>query len=89
MQFVVDVLRSKVGAARVLIYGSRAKGTSVPGSDWDIAVMGATDREALQEFLVEMAYDPPVLLPIDILDYDRADPVMKSVVDREGIEVVD
>ena len=54
------------GAGRVVLFGSRAKGTALPESDIDIAVSGVQDVEALREALEEL----PTLYKIDLVSLD-------------------
>ena len=54
------------GAGRVVLFGSRAKGTALPESDIDIAVSGVQDVELLREALEEL----PTLYKIDLVSLD-------------------
>ena len=42
------------GAGQVILFGSRAKGTCLDTSDFDIGVSGAVDVEGLREELEEL-----------------------------------
>lgn len=53
-------------ATRVVLYGSRAKGTSRERSDIDIAVSGVRDFEQLEEQIEEL----PTLYSVDLLNMD-------------------
>ena len=48
------------------MFGSRAKGTHTPRSDFDIAVSGVTDIDNLREALDDI----PTLYKIDLADLD-------------------
>ena len=54
------------GAREAILFGSRAKGTAMPRSDFDIAVTGVADIEALREALDDI----PTLYKIDLVDID-------------------
>ena len=54
------------GAGKVILFGSRAKGTALERSDIDIAVSGASDVDVIREALEEM----PTLYRIDLVDLD-------------------
>ncbi len=56
----------KHGADKVILFGSRAKGTSLERSDIDIAVSGVSEFEELSEAVQEI----PTLYGIDIVDLD-------------------
>lgn len=53
-------------AGKVILFGSRAKGTATDRSDIDIAVSGVADVEELREELEEI----PTLYTIDLVDLD-------------------
>ena len=54
------------GAQTAFLFGSRAKGTATPRSDFDIAVAGVSDIEGLREALDNI----PTLYKIDLVDLD-------------------
>lgn len=54
-------------AVRVVLYGSRAKGTNRIESDIDIAVSGVADIDALQEEIENI----PTLYTVDILSLEQ------------------
>lgn len=53
-------------AREVYLFGSRAKGTATARSDFDFAVAGASDFEALEEAIDEI----PTLYSFDIVNMD-------------------
>ena len=53
-------------AKKVILYGSRAKGTALERSDIDIAVSGVNDFD----LLVEKIEDLPTLYSVDLLNMD-------------------
>lgn len=63
---VVNICR-KYHANEVFLYGSRTKGTSAPGSDFDLAVRGVSDMEALKEEIDHI----PTLFSFDVLDMEQ------------------
>lgn len=56
----------KYQAKEMILFGSRAKGTATPRSDFDIAVSGASDFDALEECIDEI----PTLNSFDIVNLD-------------------
>lgn len=54
------------GADKVILFGSRAKGTQSERSDIDIAVSGASDFEQLEEKVENL----PTLYKVDLLNMD-------------------
>ena len=55
------------GAKKVLLFGSRAKGTALERSDIDIAVSGVNDIDLLIQKIEEL----PTLYSIDIVNMDE------------------
>ena len=62
---VADICREH-HAKKVILYGSRAKGTARERSDIDIAVAGAEHFDALVEKVEEL----PTLYRVDLLNMD-------------------
>ena len=73
------------GAQKIILYGSRAKGTATERSDIDIAVSGVASHEILD--LQENLEEIPTLYTIDLVDLDtcqnqlllEVEPVLNSV----------
>lgn len=63
---IIEICR-KYNAAKVVLYGSRAKQTCRPESDIDIAVSGVVDIGALQEEMENI----PTLYTVDVLSLDE------------------
>ena len=64
-QKITEICRRN-GASRVILFGSRAKGTA---RDIDIAVCGVSDMEKLQEEIEDI----PTLYTIDLVDLDTCE----------------
>ena len=56
------------GAQKIILFGSRAKGTATEGSDIDIAVSGVASSDIFE--LEEALEDIPTLYTIDLVDLD-------------------
>lgn len=63
VEFAVDA-----GATKVVLFGSRAKGTARPKSDIDIAVAGCPDFDRLYRRLQDDLWS---LLKIDVINLDE------------------
>lgn len=57
----------EAGARRVVLFGSRARGTNLPKSDIDIAIEGCSDFAALEERLQAELWS---LLRLDVINLD-------------------
>ena len=65
-QKITEICRRN-GASRVILFGSRAKGTARDRSDIDIAVCGTKDNGKLREELEDIT----TLYTIDVVDMDE------------------
>ena len=66
-----DIFRRHTNIEKVLIFGSRSKGTYRPGSDIDLAVIGKNiDYSQLLDILCEID-ELELLYSIDLLDYQK------------------
>ena len=73
---------AKAGAARVILFGSRARGTNLPKSDIDLAVEGCPDFPAFKDALEN---DLPTLLNVDVVNLDTTSSTeLKREVARDG-----
>ena len=57
----------EAGTRRVVLFGSRARGTNLPKSDIDIAIEGCPDFAALEESLQAKLWS---LLRLDVINLD-------------------
>jgi predicted nucleotidyltransferase len=70
---------------RVLIFGSRAKGSAGPGSDIDLAVVAPEMSDAEFTRLWNAIEDLPLVFKVDLLHWDRlSNPRLKDKIPREG-----
>jgi proline iminopeptidase len=65
------VFRRYPQVEKVLIFGSRAKGTDKPGSDFDLAVIAPTLNDGDFSKLWNEVADLPLAFKIDLLHWDR------------------
>ena len=72
----------EAGAKRVILFGSRARGTNYPKSDIDLAIEGCPDFPALQDRLQEELWS---LLRLDIVNLDvRLSDELRREIARDG-----
>ena len=70
---------------RVLIFGSRAKGSAKPGSDIDLAVLAPQMTDAVFAQLWNAIDDLPLVFKVDLIHWDRlANLELKDKIRREG-----
>ncbi len=83
-QKVVDLLKQDLNPQRIILFGSRAKGTAKPYSDIDIAIEGGKaldhrERRKLKEKIEEISGIYTVdLIFLDLVEKDFAELVKKT-----------
>lgn len=72
----VEKIRNEIEPEEIILFGSKARGDFHSKSDTDIAIVGGKQaKSAIQSGAV------------DIVDYNRANEKLKSIIDREGIVI--
>ena len=69
-EVIIEIIQQcrKYGAQKIILFGSRAKGTETERSDIDIAVAGVASCDIYE--LQEELDDIPTLYTIDLVDLD-------------------
>lgn len=85
---ILDVLKEEENIEKVIIFGSRVKGTSKAGSDIDIALVG--ENINLRQILRIGSKIEDLDLPykVDLISYkDIKDKNLKEEIDKFGVEI--
>lgn len=81
----VRIFRRYPQIEQVLIFGSRAKGTDKPWSDFDLAVVAPTMSDREFSTLWNEIDDLPLVFKLDLLHWDRlASDRLKEKIGEEG-----
>lgn len=75
----------ELNPARILLFGSRARGDARIHSDFDLAFQGVADSAAWHRFAAEMAFDAPTLHGLDVVRYEAVRSELQASIDREGV----
>ncbi len=84
---LVEHISTFPSVQKIILFGSRAKGTHTTFSDIDIAVAGVKDRgEWLHILSLADVEDNrvPTLLKIDLVQLERVDPAVQQSIMEEG-----
>ena len=78
----VGLLRGWPGVTRIWLFGSAAQGRPLDfRSDLDFAVEGLTE---VQELRAWVALDDTLRLPVDLVRWERADPLLREQILAHG-----
>lgn len=84
-QSLVDVFKRFPSINTVLIFGSRAKGTAKPHSDFDLAVIAPHMSDDEFSTLWSEITELPIIFKLDVLHWDRiSNPQLKEKIIKEG-----
>lgn len=66
------------GVAFAMLFGSRARGTARPDSDWDVGIHFRSDLDARQRMEIRraLAADMPIGEKVDLVDLNAAPPLL-------------
>ena len=80
----IAALAQEYGAAKVVLFGSRARGDGRPASDIDLAIYGMPAENRAAFWL--LAEELPTLLKLDIVHMDRGvDPAFVHNIEKDGV----
>ncbi len=85
LEIITTIIRSMPGITKVVVFGSRAKGTQMPGSDVDLAVWCSSSDHAIA---LSGKLNDETLLPyiFDVISYDDiSNEALKAHINRVGI----
>ena len=84
---LMDVLQSDPSVERIVVFGSRAKGTHHNGSDIDLAVQGQLSPENWQRLLIHID-DLELIYRVDLVNLSNPtlDVALKDHIERVGRE---
>ncbi len=86
---IINILKKDEKVQKIILFGSRAKGTAKSGSDIDLAIVGENiNFRDLCRFGVQLD-DLDLPYQIDLVDYNTiTNPELKSHIDRVGITLI-
>jgi predicted nucleotidyltransferase len=97
LERIADRLRERIGATRVIVYGSVARGKATLDSDIDLLVVAPSDekgylrmanaRAAIRDLSFGLPVSPLVLTPDEVArQIERGDPFVREIVEQ-GVEL--
>lgn len=89
LQELIDFLEARFGVDALWIFGSEARGRAHPSSDLDVAVLFRKSPSPLELFEMKLELGSRLDRPVDLVDLDRASPILAVQVLRHGRLLVD
>ena len=84
IQRLIDLAKDKLEPKKIILFGSRARGDHRPHSDFDLAFVGVTDRNAWNRFTISIQEDPITLQSVDLVLFEELNDDYKKNIEREG-----
>jgi len=82
---LVERLSRRPEVEKVILFGSRARGTNGDRSDVDLAVIAPSASAYDWSDMRDSVDEAKTLLVIDLVRFDRADPDLITSIENEGI----
>ncbi|RYG45374.1 nucleotidyltransferase domain-containing protein [bacterium] len=70
---------------RVLLFGSQARGSAAPWSDWDLAFVGIRDRGGFTRLRIDVEEEPITLRDVDLVPFEEAGAGLQEEILRDGV----
>ncbi len=86
---IITRLDVRWGLDALWVFGSRAAGTARRDSDWDLAALFKSRPEPLELLGLRGELELLAGVPVDVIDLDRASPVLAYQVAKHGQLLVD
>ena len=81
---IISRLEDRWGLDALWVFGSRATGTARADSDWDLAALFQTRPDPVELFGMRGQFEVLAGVPVDVIDLDRASPVLTRQVLKHG-----
>jgi len=86
LALVQQILRESIPAAKVWVFGSRAKGMTRRGSDLDLAVDNGGPLPISITARLDEAFDEaPLPYRVDVVDIHSVSPAFRAIVERDRV----
>ena len=82
---VIDTASRCIDPERIILYGSRARGSGRATSDYDVAFVGLLRPQNWSRFVLDLDENAETLLPFDLMRYEDASRALRSHIDQDGV----
>jgi len=85
---VADIIAGFLPDARILLFGSRARGDAEPTSDFDFAIdVGSKIPLDVIARIEDEIKELHTLKSVDIIDLNRVNPAFKTIILKTGVNI--
>lgn len=85
-EIIVSLIIKHLPQAKIILYGSRARGDFQPGSDIDVALdAGEKIDDLLMSKIIIAIDDSALAIPFDIVDFNNVSAEMQNKIIQDGI----
>lgn len=86
LTFVINKAKKQINPKRIILFGSRARGTANKFSDIDLSFEfdERSHRSNWAEFWMDLEYEAPILLEFDLVEFDTAPEGLKTNILKDG-----
>ena len=81
---IIEILKKNLNPTKLILFGSRAKGKSTSGSDFDIAVVSDPVNNINQRKVKEAIEAVSGLYKVDVVYWDELDEDFKKIISKSG-----
>ena len=81
---VLEILKKRLSPERIILFGSRSKGTARTTSDFDFAVESSCPAKSVERELMEEIEQAAGLYSVDIIYLNEVDSKFRDLVNQTG-----
>lgn len=85
LQQVIAMAIQFIAPERIILYGSRARGSAKATSDYDLAFAGLRHPQQWSRFVLDLDEHAETLLPFDLVCYEEASQELQAQIDEDGV----
>lgn len=84
IQNCISILKKELSPKKIILFGSRAKGSAYQGSDFDFAVDKSPSSAQLETLVRDKLERAAGLHKVDLIFMDAVDPKFKEIILKTG-----
>lgn len=86
VQKLTQIVIEKTKPKKLVLFGSRARGTHRENSDVDLCIFGRScTEETWNRLLISIQDDPYTLLKIDLVEFEKLSEIYQNEIMKDGV----